>query len=453
MHRKIAGILTLFLLILALSPQSALAADTPLSEKTIVFLGDSIIGNYQDQRGTKASIPYLVSQMTGAITYNCAFGGASASDHPEDPYSAFRFLNIAQAMITGDYSLQEDAIPTLKIPNAAAHLQTLKDMDWNNVDLIVLHFGANDYADGVFINDPSDPNSKHTYQGALRSGIRTIQEAYPHIRFLICSVPPRFRVAENEDGTYTHTLRSPNDCGNNLADYVAAAEMVSQQGKHLFADLYHTGITEENAATYFHGKDGTHPALPGQTVAAEAIARALGAEPMLFDVIPATSAHFESHCWAARTGVLDETFLPRAHCTRAQAVSFLWKMAGCPTPAATAVFEDVPADAPYAKAVSWAVEQGITQGTSTTKFSPDRMVSRAQAVTFLWRMAGSPTANETVRFTDTRPNGYYAPAVSWAVAQGITSGYGDGCFVPDDHCSQSQIVTFLYRYAKESSQK
>ena len=126
-------------------------------------------------------------------------------------------------------------------------------------------------------------------------------------------------------------------------------------------------------------------------------------------------------------------------------VMFLWRAAGSPTPhSGVNPFEDVSTDAYYYTAVQWAVEQGITGGTSATTFSPDEMVTRGQTVTFLWRYSGSPDASAS-SFTDVAADAYYATAVAWAAKEGITSGTSATTFSPETPCTRAQIVTFLYR--------
>ena len=154
--------------------------------------------------------------------------------------------------------------------------------------------------------------------------------------------------------------------------------------------------------------------------------------------------------WAAESNVTTGTgagrFSPDDTCTRAQTVTFLWRAAGCPEPENYVnQFKDVKYGSYYAKAVAWAVEQGITNGISKDKFGPDETVSRAQVVTFLWRMAGSKAAAGST-FADVAAGKYYAGAVTWAVNEGITNGTSAKTFSPDAGCTRAQIVTFLYRY-------
>lgn len=142
------------------------------------------------------------------------------------------------------------------------------------------------------------------------------------------------------------------------------------------------------------------------------------------------------------------TFSPNAACTRAQTVTFLWRAAGSPRPVSTVnPFTDVHYGDYFYQAVLWAVENGITMGTSATTFSPDATVTRAQVVTFLWRTNGQPAAWNS-GFTDVSADAYYAKAVAWAVQNGITTGTGFGVFSPDAACTRAQIVTFLYRNRK-----
>lgn len=144
-------------------------------------------------------------------------------------------------------------------------------------------------------------------------------------------------------------------------------------------------------------------------------------------------------------GIGNYTFAPNQPCTRAQIVTFLWRAAGSPAPKSASNFNDVPADAYYAKAVAWAVENGITGGTGDGKFSPDATCTRAQAVTFLYRASGSPAVSGNAAFTDVAADAYYAAAVTWAEKNGITGGIGGGLFGSDQSCTRGQIVTFLYR--------
>lgn len=162
------------------------------------------------------------------------------------------------------------------------------------------------------------------------------------------------------------------------------------------------------------------------------------------------SYYEEAVDWAVKNGITTGTgnnyFTPDGICTRAQAVTFLWRVAGSPTPKTEAMpFEDVLDGSYYYEAVLWAVENGITVGTSATTFSPELTCSRAHIVTFLWRAANSPSAKTANPFTDVAADAYYIDAVLWAVKHKITVGTTLSTFSPDEGCTRAQIVTFLYR--------
>ena len=168
----------------------------------------------------------------------------------------------------------------------------------------------------------------------------------------------------------------------------------------------------------------------------------------------ATGSSYEDAVdWAVENGITQGTddthFSPDGICTRAQAVTFLWRTAGSPKPETrTMPFADVPAGSYYYDAVLWAVENGITKGTSETMFSPDATCSRAQIVTFLWRSEKSPAAGTANPFADVKSTAYYADAVLWAVREDITKGTTSTAFSPDADCTRAQIVTFLWRCKK-----
>ena len=153
--------------------------------------------------------------------------------------------------------------------------------------------------------------------------------------------------------------------------------------------------------------------------------------------------------WAAEKSITggtgDGKFSPNRPCTRAQIVTFLWRAAGSPEPQGAAGFADISADAYYVKAVAWAVENGVTSGTEDGRFSPDQPCTRAQSVAFLYRAAGAPAVSGGSGFDDVAESAYYAAAVAWAQANGVTGGLGNGLFGPGNGCTRAQIVTFLYR--------
>ena len=148
-------------------------------------------------------------------------------------------------------------------------------------------------------------------------------------------------------------------------------------------------------------------------------------------------------------GTTETTFSPNLNCTRAQIVTFLWRAAGSPEPKGTVSFADVSADSYYAKAVAWAIENGITGGTGDGLFSPDAACTRAQSAAFLYRAAGSPAVGGSAGFSDVAADAYYAQAVAWAKEHGITDGIGGGLFGSANDCTRAQIAAFLWRLYAE----
>lgn len=169
--------------------------------------------------------------------------------------------------------------------------------------------------------------------------------------------------------------------------------------------------------------------------------------PLMTDISEG-AYYYDAVQWALEKGITTGTssnkFSPDSPCTRAQIVTFLWRAAGSPTSNASNIFTDVTPGTYYYNAVVWAVSRGITAGTGANTFSPDATCTRSQAVTFLHRAEGSPSAKSSA-FYDVRSNSFYARAVDWAVSKGITNGTGNNIFSPDDTCTRGQIVTFLYR--------
>jgi len=197
---------------------------------------------------------------------------------------------------------------------------------------------------------------------------------------------------------------------------------------------------------------------PGSTAQTYALEKGYGfkpigteeMEPSIFTDVNNKEYYGAAVEWAVNngitTGVSDISFAPNMICSRGQVVTFLWRAAGCPEPTMGASkFTDVDPGAYYYKAMLWAVEEGITTGTSDTTFKPNMNCTRAQVVTFLYRAAGSPAVSGKPDFVDVPAGSYYENGVAWAVENNITLGTGGGKFSPDVNCSRGQIVTFLHR--------
>ena len=188
--------------------------------------------------------------------------------------------------------------------------------------------------------------------------------------------------------------------------------------------------------------------MPGSKVEVKATFMEDNSVLNFFYDVPNDAFFYEAVKWAVKSGVtngLTETmFGPYEPCTRAQIITFLWRAAGSPEPKTAVSFADVPAGSYYAKAVAWAIENGITNGLTETTFAPDATCTRGQGVTFLYR-ALKGSAGGGANFTDVKSDTFYADAVNWAVANNVTNGTSDTTFSPDDNCTRGQIVTFLYR--------
>lgn len=182
---------------------------------------------------------------------------------------------------------------------------------------------------------------------------------------------------------------------------------------------------------------------PAQTAAPKAAA-------VQFTDVKKDAYYYDAVQWAVQKGVAsgtsETTFGPDQNCTRAQAISFLWRAAGSPAPkAAKGPFTDVADGAYYQQAVAWAAERGIVSGST---LNPDAEVTRGQLATFLYWEAGSPSVGKAASFTDVPADAYYSQAAAWVAEKGIASGTGENTFSPDAVCTRGQIVTFLYRAKK-----
>lgn len=183
-------------------------------------------------------------------------------------------------------------------------------------------------------------------------------------------------------------------------------------------------------------------------------ATATTAEPSVMDRlsdVQSSDYYFNPVQWAVEKnitrGTSETTFSPASACTRAQVMTFLWRAEGMPEPASTVnPFQDVNPDAYYYKAVLWAVEKGITTGAGGGNFAPDESCTRSHIVTFLWRYAGQTAPEQNAAFSDVEADAYFAKAVSWAKENNITTGTSNETFSPASACTRGQIVTFLYRY-------
>ena len=239
------------------------------------------------------------------------------------------------------------------------------------------------------------------------------------------------------------TLSQAKASGYGACNKCVPSDFESGNRPHTFGDyVYNNDATTE--------KDGTKTRTCTACNKTQTITAAGTKLSVSFQDIKKSAYYYNAVVWAVEeeitNGTSATTFAPNNDCTRGQIVTFLWRAAGSPKPNNSKnPFKDVQKDAYYYDAVLWAVEKGITTGTSANTFSPDAACTRGQVVTFMWRAKDKPTATADNSFKDVQAGAYYYDAVLWAVKNGITNGTAPGAFSPDATCTRGQIVTFLYR--------
>lgn len=295
---------------------------------------------------------------------------------------------------------------------------------------------------GVYLTDPSGALANNYYVSSTANGVWTVSYSAPSSGGGSSSSSRRYDVSAPsvKHGTVTVSPRSAEkgdtvtitakpDSGYQLDDLT----VTDKNGKEL-------KLTDKGNGKYTF-------TMPASKVEVNAtFVKEVEISP--FSDVSTSAYYYEAVKWAQEKGITggigNGLFGPNQPCTRAQIVTFLWRAAGSPEPKTMSSFADVSMDAYYAKAVAWAVENGITTGTGDGKFSPDATCTRAQSVTFLFRAIGK-LVDSKAEFSDVLTDSYYANAVAWAVENGVTNGIGDGLFGPDNSCTRAQIVTFLFR--------
>ena len=296
---------------------------------------------------------------------------------------------------------------------------------------------------GVYLTNPSGALASNYYVSSTANGVWTVSYSAPYSGGS-SSYDPTYSVStpsKTEHGTVTV---SPKNASK--GDRVTVT--VKPDSGYVLETLT---VTDKNGneLTLKDKGDGKYTfTMPAGKVEVKATFMEDNSMLNFFYDVPNNAYFYEAVKWAVKngitTGVGNDLFAPEQPCTRAQIVTFLWRAAGSPEPKAMSSFADVSTDAYYAKAVAWAVENGITTGTGDGKFSPDATCTRAQSVTFLFRAIGK-LVDSKAEFSDVLTDSYYANAVAWAVENGVTNGIGDGLFGPDNSCTRAQIVTFLFR--------
>ena len=293
---------------------------------------------------------------------------------------------------------------------------------------------------GVYLTDPSGALASNYYVSSTANGVWTVSYSAPYSGG--SSSDPTYSVStpsKTENGSVTVSPKSASK-----GDTVTVT--VKPDSGYVLETLTVTDKNGNELTLKDKGNGKYTFNMPASKVTVSAEFAEI--ETLDFADVPTDAYYYEAVKWAAKKGITggigNGLFGPNQPCTRAQIVTFLWRAAGSPEPKAMSSFADVSTDAYYAKAVAWAVENGITTGTGDGKFSPDATCTRAQSVTFLFRAIGK-LVDSKAEFSDVLTDSYYANAVAWAVENGVTNGIGDGLFGPDNSCTRAQIVTFLFR--------
>ena len=294
---------------------------------------------------------------------------------------------------------------------------------------------------GVYLTNPSGALASNYYVSSTANGVWTVSYSAPYSGGS-SSYDPTYSVStpsKTKNGSVTVSPKSASK-----GDTVTVT--VKPDSGYVLETLTVTDKNGNELTLKDKGNGKYTFTMPASKVTVSAEFAEI--ETLDFADVPTDAYYYEAVKWAAKKGITggigNGLFGPNQPCTRAQIVTFLWRAAGSPEPKTMSSFADVSMDAYYAKAVAWAVENGITTGTGDGKFSPDATCTRAQSVTFLFRAIGK-LVDSKAEFRDVPTDSYYANAVAWAVENGVTNGIGNGLFGPDNSCTRAQIVTFLFR--------
>lgn len=297
---------------------------------------------------------------------------------------------------------------------------------------------------GVYLTNPSGALASNYYVSSTANGVWTVSYSAPYSGGS-SSYDPTYSVStpsKTEHGTVTV---SPKNASK--GDTVTVT--VKPDSGYVLETLTVTDKNGNELTLKDKGNGKYTFTMPAGKVEVKATFMEDNSMLNFFYDVPNNAYFYEAVKWAVKngitTGVGDNLFAPEQPCTRAQIVTFLWRAAGSPEPkGAASGMTDVVSGSYYEKAVAWAIENGITTGTTTSTFSPDATCTRAQAVTFLARALKAKAAS-AAEFSDVPTGSYFADAVAWAAANGVTEGIGGGLFGSDNDCTRGQIVTFLYR--------
>ena len=296
---------------------------------------------------------------------------------------------------------------------------------------------------GVYLTNPSGALASNYYVSSTANGVWTVSYSAPYSGGS-SSYDPTYSVStpsKTENGSVTVSPKSASK-----GDTVTIT--VKPDSGYVLETLTVTDKNGDELKLTDKGNGKYTFTMPGSKVEVKATFMEDNSVLNFFYDVPNGAYFYEAVKWAVDKGITnglsDTMFGPYESCTRAQIVTFLWRATGSPEPKTASSFTDVPANAYYAKAVAWAVENGITNGMTATMFAPDATCTRGQSVTFLYR-ALKGTASGSTNFTDVQSDAFYADAINWAVANNVTNGTSNTTFSPNADCTRAEIVTFLYR--------
>ncbi len=296
---------------------------------------------------------------------------------------------------------------------------------------------------GVYLTDPSGALASNYYVSSTANGVWTVSYSAPYSGGS-SSYDPTYSVStpsKTENGSVTVSPKSASK-----GDTVTVT--VKPDSGYVLETLTVTDKNGDELKLTDKGNGKYTFTMPGSKVEVKATFMEDNSVFNFFYDVPNDAFFYEAVKWAVKSGVTngltDTMFGPYESCTRTQIVTFLWRATGSPEPKTASSFTDVPASAYYAKAVAWAIENGITNGMTETTFAPNATCTRGQSVTFLYR-ALKGTASGSTNFTDVKSDAFYTDAINWAVANNVTNGTSNTTFSPNADCTRAEIVTFLYR--------
>ena len=418
-----------------------------INKASVAVSGGNISGNLQVNANTELSVSGgSFSQSVERKYLDQSLNAELKRTGGETPYSYYPDVAAAAAA-----AQPGDTVTDLKATTESKVTLTLKYNDGATADTTY------NVASGTTITLPAPTRIGYTFNGWYDgskfyaagasykvSATATLNASWSYISSGSSSYDPTYSVStpsKTENGSVTVSPKSASK-----GDTVTVT--VKPDSGYVLETLTVTDKNGDELKLTDKGNGKYTFTMPGSKVEVKATFMEDNSVLNFFYDVPNGAYFYEAVKWAVKngitTGVGNDLFAPEQPCTRAQIVTFLWRAAGSPEPKTASSFTDVSANAYYAKAVAWAVENGITNGMTETTFAPDATCTRGQSVTFLYR-ALKGTASATSSFVDVSANAFYADAVGWAVSGKVTDGTSSTTFSPDDNCTRGQIVTFLYR--------